>query len=258
MPKRIEFIAPVDSMRGNLSGNQKLQYALNNNPAYYSPVGQRNYARNFETRFIGAKRASDGLKYFQVKTKNAVGMTPGLKKAMALLGGTGALYAACIMDSTKKAAMVNFFNKASEAAPATMAKYTFKSYWSESIRLMLKEKRASLTKTGAGASVTIQNPWVYTAGSLDVTVSNEVLVKFWSELAVNPIEFTVEGSKGVAHTAEDFDTLISSNYNVLGLTSVGKIKLGSLYLKDPAGEYVDEGSVVVPNGAYTLTETAPE
>lgn len=257
MAKRIVMIPPFDALTGNLSGDQVLKYAENNNPAYYSPVGKRNYARNYQTRYIGAKRASDGMTYFQVKTKNAVGMTPGLKKAMALLGGTGALYAACIMNSTMKAQMVNFFNKASEAAPATMAKYTFKSYWFESIRLMLKEKRAFLTKTGAGASVTIKNPWVNTEPALSVTVSADILAKFWTELAINPIVFSVEGMNGVAHTGDDFDAIIVSNYNILHLTADGPVKMGDLYLKDSAGAYVRDSTAVVPNEAYTLTETAP-
>ena len=53
--KRIEFIAPVESMRGNLSGNQSLEYALNNNPAYDAPDGVQ-YARNYQPRLAPIKR----------------------------------------------------------------------------------------------------------------------------------------------------------------------------------------------------------
>lgn len=38
--KRIEFIAPVEAMRGNLSGKQDLLYVENDNKAYEGPVGQ--------------------------------------------------------------------------------------------------------------------------------------------------------------------------------------------------------------------------
>ena len=88
--KRIEFIAPVEAMRGNLSGKQELEYPLNENPAFYAPTG-KHYATNYQPRFIGAKRASDNLKYFAIRTKSAVNMTTNSILAMAALGAAGAI-----------------------------------------------------------------------------------------------------------------------------------------------------------------------
>ena len=92
MAKRIEFIAPVDSMRGNLSGSQDLVYAANDNKAYESPANQVNYAKNYRPSYVGAKRASDGLKFFGVKTKTATHTTQAAMTAMALMGATGVLF----------------------------------------------------------------------------------------------------------------------------------------------------------------------
>lgn len=95
--KRIEFIAPVESMRGNLSGNQDLTYAENDNKAYYAPLGKQ-YARNYQPRFIGAKRASDNLKYFTVRTKSAVNITLQSLKRMACMGAAGLMVALVLRD----------------------------------------------------------------------------------------------------------------------------------------------------------------
>lgn len=90
--KRIEFIAPVEAMRGNLSrGKQNLLYADNNNPAWDAPVDKRSYARNYQPVFVGAKRSSDGHKYFSVKTKSASLITASSKEIMALLAMSSVL-----------------------------------------------------------------------------------------------------------------------------------------------------------------------
>lgn len=83
--KRIEFIAPVEALRGNMSGSQKLVYALNDNPAYEAPDG-RQYARNYKPRYIGFRRAKDGAVYFGVKRKSATKVDAAARITMAALG----------------------------------------------------------------------------------------------------------------------------------------------------------------------------
>lgn len=83
--KRIEFIAPVEALRGNMSGKQTLVYALNNNPAYDAPEGLQ-YARNYKPRYIGYRRAKDGAVYFGVKRKSATMVDAAAKITMAALG----------------------------------------------------------------------------------------------------------------------------------------------------------------------------
>ena len=83
--KRIEFIAPVEAIRGNMSGKQTLLYAENNNPAFDAPEGVQ-YARNYTPRYIGHRRAKDGQVYFSVKRKAATKINTTSKITMAALG----------------------------------------------------------------------------------------------------------------------------------------------------------------------------
>lgn len=89
--KRIEFIAPVEAMRGNLSGKQDLVYPTNDNKAFDAPIDQKCYARNYRPSLIGAKRASNGLKYFAVKVKHAVHNTTLALKNMSIMAVMGIL-----------------------------------------------------------------------------------------------------------------------------------------------------------------------
>lgn len=83
--KRIEFIAPVEALRGNMSGSQTLVYAENDNPAYDAPEG-RQYARNYKPRYIGFRRAKDGAVYFGVKKKSATKIDAASRITMAAMG----------------------------------------------------------------------------------------------------------------------------------------------------------------------------
>ena len=83
--KGIEFIAPVEALRGNMSGKQTLVYAQNDNPAFDAPQG-RQYARNYKPRYIGYRRAKDGKVYFGVKRRSATKVDAASKITMAALG----------------------------------------------------------------------------------------------------------------------------------------------------------------------------
>lgn len=266
MAKRIEFLAPVESMRGNLSGSQELEYAENNNPAYEAPVGRLNYARNYQTRYIGAKRSSSGLKYFSVKTKNAVNLSSRAKMVMALLGGTGAIRAA--IKKVGIADITAIYLKAKEIG-MTSAK-NVDQYIYDIVYTSLEAKGPFFTFAAPGAvpaSVRFRNPWVYTnqAGGVALTIKNSILVKFWSMLAINPVVFFVEGMRGVGHTGDTFQGIIASAYNVLSLKAVaaanpavvGIGESGSEMFLQLNGEYVPSTSSPSAGDDYTLTEVAP-
>lgn len=210
--KAIEFIAPVESMRGNLSGKQDLVYAENDNKAYEAPANQRNYARNYSPRFIGAKRSSDGRKYFAVKTKTATTITAASKHAMAVLGGVGAISAAILRRETYKAACKSQMDVENE-----------QGYGWKSLRQFLDAKiRPILTAKGADIVIApiggiFRNPWVDGGTGIVLTIPTTTLVRFWSELANQPVFFTVNGLKGVAHANEYFESVIAGNHNVLSL-----------------------------------------
>lgn len=83
--RKIEFIAPVEAMRGNMSGAQVLKYAENMNPAWDAPDGLQT-AKNYTPRYIGARRAKDGAVYFSVKRKASVMVNEESKRRQAALG----------------------------------------------------------------------------------------------------------------------------------------------------------------------------
>ena len=255
--KRIEFIAPVEAMRGNLSGRQDLLYAENDNPAYDGPLGYTNYARNYSARFIGAKVAKNGLKYFTVRTKTCNHLTNKSKKAMALLGGTGAIVGAIM--SNHSSAVYTGLQAQWVAIQELGDTRTFRKYLSDGIRSMLVAKAQQQVFAGPATAVTIKNPWYDGSQTTGATVSNSILVKFWGELHANGIYFTVDGMKGIA-TAEDiFAALLESDYNVLNLTeSNGYMKLGTSWLKNSDGEYITNGDDIDAVNPYVLTSVAPE
>lgn len=222
--QKIEFIAPVEAMRGNLSGKQVLEYAENNNPAFEAPAG-RQYAKNYQPRFIGAKRASSGLKYFAVKTKSATLINSGSKLTMALLGGAGAILAGVAHNAVLRARCEATFELAKKAGQTSAR--TYRKFMTDILIAQLSDKNPIISLAVSdgeeSSSFAIQNPWCYNEqhGGIRVEVSNSVLVKFWNELALNPIIFTIDGRKGVAHGGEDADTfatIVASRYNVLGLS----------------------------------------
>lgn len=256
--KRIEFIAPVEAMRGNLSGRQDLLYPSNDNKAYEGPVGSVNYAQNYAPRFVGAKIAKTGHKYFTVRTKSANHLTAKSKKAMALLGGAGALYAALLKTPAKLTTAQSLWNYAQEHGDAR----SFRAYMMDFFRQGLINHVAAFTANVASISLSIDNPWGKFSGALDIQVSNKIRVKFWTQLVSGGYEFTVDGMKGVAEGEADFDTIITSNYNVLLLATDASdyVRLGGAtgaYIKDDTN-YMSKSSAVDPNAEFTTTEVAPE
>lgn len=272
--KRIEFIAPVESMRGNLSGTQKdLVYPTNDNRAYDAPKGVKSYARNYQPIFVGAKRASDGKKYFSVKTKTAVHITDKSQKALALLGGTAAIVAAIFRDKTGVP-----FMRCTEAFLYAKSKgeehtNTLREYLTNKIKHALDMKRPAcfVASINEQSRFAIQNPWssIEYSGAVEITITDESLVKFWSQLANTPLVFMIEGMKGVAHSGDAFENVIASNYNVLDLSAqtvggTSYVKMDSFYLQsrdpqDPEVEwmYVPANTEIVTDDEYRLVVDAP-
>lgn len=241
--KAIEFIAPVEAMRGNLSGKQELLYPANDNKAYDAPTDERAYARNYQPRFIGAKRASNGLTYFSVKTKSAVRMTKASRHAMAILGGFGAIFGAIQRDETYYAAVVRAFQIATRAGEEWKS---VRAFAEAKVRVMLETKADHIDFGTAGG--VFQNPWVSTGGPYaPLNIPETILVKFWSELADAPINFKVGTLTGIAHGEDTFNAVVHSNYNTLNLSISGAtgetdfVKLGNQYV---VRETEVEGAIV--------------
>lgn len=261
--RRIEFIAPVEAMRGNLSGAQNLAYAKNDNKAFDAPEG-RQYARNYDPRYIGAKISATGKKIFAVKTKAATKINAASLLRMALLGGTGALYASLLKNENKYLHAEDVYGLYVSRRGETR---TFRKFWNDQIRAFLSKKKVQISvsivdEAGNLHQCQFKNPWVYTGGTPECPVSNEVLAKFWTQLASNPVIFTVGGAKGVAHSGDTFQTVIDGEYNVLGLEGYDgdagetQVKLGEQYVAklvdgDVKGIQLTENA----DGQFILTET---
>lgn len=211
--KRIEFISPVEAIRGNMSGNQKLLYAENNNPAWDAPKEVRNYARNYTPRFIGAKIAATGHKYFSVRTKSATRLTSRSLKAMALTGGAGAIFASMLRrkDLTPYTGMMQLYTYNVEQRGY---KGTFRKFVMDFLRRGLEAKVENFTANVASISVSFKNPWFDGSMTDGATVKQEVLVKFWLQLAPNGIKFDIEGVTYIAKKGITWQSLIDSDMNI--------------------------------------------
>lgn len=175
--KRIEFIAPVESMRGNLSGGQSLDYADNNNPAYEAPNGVQ-YARNYQPRFIGAKRGADGLKYFTVRTKSATNLKASTRRAMAIVGVTAAIRSALMSaHAADYAKMQQAFEYLKETGRLPEGKNTFKKWFDAQVKEMLVYKRATWSFTYASITFTLHNPYDL-ASAQALIIKPSIWVKF--------------------------------------------------------------------------------
>lgn len=258
MAKRAGFVPGFAELRGNISGKQELTYPENNNKAFEAPLGKRSYATNYRPSVIISRVARTGKLHFAIRTKSAVRRSAKSTMAMALLGGAGALYGALIMNADKKAAMIAIHEH--DTQYASLRGVTFQKFWMDIIRDMLKRKQTSYVRT-VGGTITIYNPWNY-EGDIDVTVSNDILVKFWNQLAFDPITFDVDGEKGIAHNGADFGELVASNINVLGLSvetisDVNYVKSGEYYLINSQNAHVKDTDVVANGDVFTLSENAP-
>lgn len=252
--KRIEFIAPVEAIRGNMSGRQDLRYAENDNKAYEAPALKRNYARNYTPRFIGAKVSATGKKYFTVKTKVCTHVTTKWKKAAALLGGAGVIFASIVRDKT--AAIYTGLVAQYDALVELGMKKTFRQYVMDGLRTGLDAKLGNITFAGPVSPVNVDNPWVKQAASLNVSISNEVLVKFWEQLAWDPIFFSVEGMTGVAHDGDPFTDVIENKYNVLNLTASGEenVQYNGHAISLDGETAIAKSASVTENAQYTLLQ----
>lgn len=271
--KQIEFIAPVEAMRGNLSrSKQTLLYADNDNPAWDAPVNKRSYARNYQPIFVGAKVAKSGRKYFSIKTKTAITITAAAKSRMALLAVSSEI--ANILDRDLRVI--------TDLETLYMANHpvgwSFKRWKMNYIRQGLANKKAiAFPGYEQLPAIFIKNPFVSTtqpSTALDISeyFPNELLVKFWPQLANDPIIFKIGDLTGVAHDNDTFQTVIDSSYNVLDMTNgptggglyvmIENQYLQVLEVDDPEGDwsYVVVGDEVIGENSgfeYRSTDTAP-
>lgn len=260
--KLIEFVAPVESMRGNLSGKQELQYAEHNNPAFEAPNGAQS-AKNYQPRFIGAKRAKDGLKYFAVRTKQTCVLNSKTRNAMALTGSIASIKSAIQYGGT--AAWSNLksiyeYRKehGGDAAGSGISFNKWMDYW---LRQMLQYKQDSITISATGLSVIIKSP--YTSYDTEATaISEPVFAKFVQLLTTDSgsVFFTVNGKQfaGSAQQWNDFKgEMNNANYEsmfsdfTIPSADDGAVQYNGLQLYTSAGVAVKSSDTFIANEKYT-------
>lgn len=255
MPKRAQFAPGFAELRGNISGRQNLEYPTNDNKAFDGPIDGKNYARNYRASVIVSQRARDGKFYYSIRTKSMNHLTTKSKKAMALLGGAGAIYAAILRTPAVLAGIQAQYAAVQELGE----KRSFRKYVMDTVRLGLIRHDLNFTFAGPAQAVTVNNPWVKMTGDLNISISNAIRIKFWTELVANGIKFTIDGTTGVAQSNDVFNDVIDGNFNVLGITRTEDAfaQYGGMFIKLGA-DYIDTGAEVTSGGKYVTTDIDPE
>lgn len=229
--KRIEFIAPVEAMRGNLSRTkQGLLYADNDNPAWDAPEGKRSYARNYQPIFVGAKVSKSGRKYFSVKTKTAITISPAVKKRMALLAASSEMANVIMAHLPLQYSLQQLY----------MANHPTGWSWKRWVMYYVRQgldQKKTIVFPGYETlgAVFVKNPYCGTmqpsaAVDLNEYFPDELLVKFWYQLATDPCTFEINGNIGLFHAGDKFEDIIGENYDVLALEMTAEIG-GVRYVK---------------------------
>lgn len=274
--KRIEFIAPVEAMRGNLSGAQNLVYATKNNPAWDAPEG-KNYARNYKPRFIGAKRSATGLTYFATKVRSAINNSTKTKVAQAVLGSMPMLQDGVESNLSINSILYNCYNASKQKAQG----YSLRKYFIEKVRNQISRGAATITIMERSGSTTytcsFANPYIKPGTSTAETIGfdSEILDKFFDQLS-NGSRFAVDGfGEGIFFAGWNWNNLITTEsgaYNILGATTAAiggndYVKFGDMWLQvydstEPEDEpqYVQASANINDIGndsKYKLTDVAP-
>jgi hypothetical protein len=269
--KRIEFVLPVESMRGNLSGEQTLVYAQNNNSAYEAPNGTQ-YARNYQGRYIGSKVSKSGLKYFNVKTKSATVLNDSTRLTMGTLAGVAAIRSALMKDHAQDYAQIiaNLVIEVTQGIISGTGKRTVMSLFYEKVAAMLQTHADTCTFAGS-TPVVLKNPWTNTAapaGAISVTISNALWIKyaplfFVDDNIIGGAYFRINGMQFFAPYADgttlctwlSLKSSYSNNANmVLSTADILAEGDGPTYQEKKIGlgsvAWVDKTSNIVANGKY--------
>lgn len=174
--KRIAYIAPIDYIRGSLSGRQELKY--NGGHAYDIATGQKVAADTYMPRLIAKlyhAHTAGEFRAFQVRTRSTVNMTASNKISLAVMGGAGAIYAALLNNSSAPV----YSDCISAWHAANIKGLEFRGYMMPKIMQGLRNKVASIV---IAEGVEIVNPWI-SSSTPNVPVSSAILDRFSSQLS---------------------------------------------------------------------------
>lgn len=248
MGRKINYIDPVESVQGLLGSKQDLQYAENNNRAFESPAGQRNYARNYSTRFVGLKRARDGKKYYAVRKKSAFTASSAALKACALLSCARSIYGEIKKNLATYTSVQSLYNRyVADGGTETLYRWTFKQIYEQ-----LKHDAENLIIAYADVTTKLGgNPFGTTTPR--APIGQNVLVKFWEYMRDGNVYFYINGQKGIAFNGAQFSDIIDDDViNVLSLTT--RFVSGQNLLCYSTYDVTDEDGVSVTTSSYVAAE----
>lgn len=267
MSKKVFMIAPFEAMTGNLSGDQNLQYAENNNPAYEAPNGTQ-YARNYRTRYVGARRGRDGLVYFQVKQTTATVLTPSTRRTMAILGVTAAIRSS-LQGSGQLNSYKIYFDQLKQAGTLPEGQDTFNKWFSANIKTMLVYRRSVWRFTIPGVGIiTLHNPYDLAAAD-SVRIKLSTWLKFANIFAFTPnahggAYFSIDGTLLFAQyvsgtTLPAWNAIDIRNYHMSTLFAPmavegDDVQWNELSVYNSEGSAVLVGDVVVADEKYTTAD----
>ena len=162
--KRVEYMAPIDWMAGNLSGRQVIKYA--GGAGYDVPTGETIAADDYQPRLIVKYRRKDGHRYYQVRTRTSVNMSATYKENISVMGGACAIFSALVRNK-----QANIYKACVAACPGNI---TLRKFIVPKCKAALLYKAATIR---IAEGVEIVNPWVSTAEP-NVVVTAAVLDKF--------------------------------------------------------------------------------
>lgn len=182
MAKIIEFIAPVEAMRGDLSGGNKPGYGEQGKQSGFAAPGR---ALFYDKKYIGAKRRFMGnvKKGFSLRTKTT--FSARSQFPCAALGGAASLANAAMHTLAIAGTITEIYIRKREKG--LTGDLSERGWLTKVIRESLIAKQPSVTISDTNAvgtiSVTINNPWVEGGTGTDVTIPSDVLDKFDSYLS---------------------------------------------------------------------------
>ena len=245
--KRILFNPLVENVRGSLTGAQDLLYAKDYNPAYDSPQGKKNGARNYHANYIAKVSAATNEPFLVIRKRSSVRMSPAMVQQMAVQGGTSALYN--LLKDGEQAAAAQILYEHDKEVGYIPEDWSFRKYWWQPIFAMIKQQSSRYSARWGKYQVEITNPWRDYDSSLPMQVSNVLLLKFWTALAGDNSKILLVEDRGIKlkmmwNGVDAWEDVIAANYNTLGFGADrnGFIKLGLYYVN------------VISNGAeHTMT-----
>lgn len=169
MAKQIVLAHPFERLSGQVTREkQALVYNNNRNPIWDAPVGKQ-AALNFKPQMVVSYNSKTGKQSFRIQTHSTTDNTEPARLRMALFGAT----IACVTAATHNPVLLSALYDAYKTVEDEYK--SFKSWLSIWMRLGLKNKSATIT---IGQGVNIKNPWVGGGTGTELTISDEILIKF--------------------------------------------------------------------------------